>query len=150
MGADLPPVTFSPRPSRQFRLILRALQLITGLVLVVAPVPVPLKVLLLAGVTLQVVVSHRRLPGGSQCQLQQVRIDHEHRVRLVHADGRVVKTRLRADSVITPAGLLLRFAGAGRWPHTSLLLGPDSLSDDELRRLRLLLRFGGPAPEEPQ
>jgi hypothetical protein len=119
-------------------------------VLVVAPTPVAVKMLLLAGLLLQLVMSHPRLPWRSSGQLQQVRIDHAHRVRLLYADGRVTETWLRVDSVITPAWLLLRFEGAGRWSHTSLLLGPDSLSGDELRRLRVLLRFGGSAPERTQ
>jgi hypothetical protein len=140
----------SPRPSRQLTLILRGLQLITAVVLVLAPIHLALKLLLLSGLLLQGVVSYQRLHGRSPHLPQQVLIDGEYRVRLVYADGRIAQTRLRTDSVISPVMLLLRFEGEGWWRQTSLLLGPDSLSADEQRRLRVLLRFGGSASDGPQ
>lgn len=150
MGSTLPPVTVSPCPSRRFTLILRGLQLITGGVLVFAPIPLPEKIFLLSGLLLHTVVSYRRQHGLSSAQPRQVRLDHEQGVRLVYNDGGVIKTRLRAESVITPFALLLRFEGTGWRTHSSLLLWADSLSADELRRLRVLLRFGGSARESSQ
>ena len=150
MGSALPPVTVSPCPSRRFTLILRGLYLTTAAVLVFAPIPIPVKICLLSGLLLHAVVSYRRQHGRSSAQPQQVRLDDEYRLRLVHTDGRVIKTRLRADTVITPFALLLRFEGSGWWTDSSLLLWADSLSADELRRLRVLLRFGGSAPERSQ
>lgn len=150
MGSALPPVTVSPCPSRRFTLILRGLQLITGAVLVFAPIPLPVKICLVSGLLLHAVVSYRRQHGRSSALPQQVRLDDEHGVRLLHTDGRVIKTRLRAGTVITPFALLLRFEGTGWWADSSLLLWADSLSADELRRLRVLLRFGGSAPERSQ
>ena len=150
MGSGLAPVTLSPRPSRQMRLYLQALQIFTGLVLVFTPIPIFLKILLLSGLALHFLLSLRRLSGHSSEHLQQLHIDSEHRVRLIYADGRVVKTQLRSDSVITPVALLLRFEGRRWWRPASLLLGADSLSEDELRRLRIVLRFGGANPEQTQ
>lgn len=150
MGSGLAPVTLSPRPSRQIRRYLRALQLFTGLVLVFAPIPIFLKILLLSGLTLHILVSYRRGLGHSSADLQSLRIDSEHRVRLVYADGRVVRKQLLPDSVITPVALLLRYEGGRWWRPACLLLGPDSLSAEELRRLRVLLRFGGKAPGSTQ
>jgi hypothetical protein len=131
-------------------LMLIGLQLLTLCVLVAAPIPNLLKLSLLVGLALQGVVSHGRQRAGSPHRPRSVHIDAEHRVRLVFADDRELTGRLRGDSVITPQGMLLRFKGCGGLSLPSLLLGPDSLSSEELRRLRILLRFGGVPEERPQ
>jgi hypothetical protein len=94
---------------------------------------------------LQALHTHRRLYGAIAQRITEARIDDDHAARLVFADDRVMQTRLRGDSLITNGLMLLRFDGPGMLRRPSLLLGRDSLTADELRRLRLLLRVGGRA-----
>lgn len=141
MGSELSPVTVSPRPSRLLALTLGGLQLITGLVLTFAPMPLVVKLILSLALAVQILAS---IHGRASRQPRRLRIDSGHGVRLVYADGRVLETQLTGDTVVTPYGLFLRFQGDSGWRRTSLLLAADSLSGDEMRRLRVLLRFGGP------
>ena len=142
MKTRLPPIAFNPRPSRQLAIVLRSLQCLTLGVLIAAPVNLGVKILLLAMLVLQVVLSHRRLFGNSPRRVAWVRIDAEQGARLIFTDGRKLETRLRNDSLITPWLILLRFEGERLLHRPSLLLGRDSLAAAELRRLRILLRFG--------
>ncbi len=137
MPSGLSPLTLSPSTSRYLTLMLAGLQLLCLAVLVLVPISITEKLLLLLALLVQGIVSHYRLHGRSRHRPLQLHIDAEHRVRMVLAGGKVVQTRLRGDSVVTSSLLLLRFEG-----HGSLLLGPDSLTTDELRRLRIMLRFG--------
>jgi hypothetical protein len=56
-------------------------------------------------------------------------------------DGGKQMARIRQDSLITPWLVIVRFdLDRGGLP-TSLLLTPDTLSEEQLRQLRVLLRF---------
>ncbi len=138
----LPPITFQPRPSRELAMLLFCLLALTLLVLIFAPIPSGVRFLLIVVLLLQSVLSHHRLQGSSRHRIIQVRIEHEHAARLRYADGRLLRTRLRGDSLITPWVILLRFDGEGALRRSSLLLGRDSLTAQEMRRLRIMLRFG--------
>jgi hypothetical protein len=142
MSGRLPPIAFQPRPSRQLASLLLCLQGVTLTVLILAPLPVGVRLPLLVGLLVQCLLSHRRFHGSSRHRITQVRIDHEHAARLVFADGRTLQTRLRGDSLITPWLILLRFEDEHLLRRPTLLLGRDSLAADEMRRLRILLRFG--------
>jgi hypothetical protein len=123
-------------------LLLLGLQGVTLAVLILAPIPMGAKLPLLGALLAQCLLSHHRLQGSLRHRITQVRIDHEHATRLVFADGRTLRTRLRGDSLITPWLILLRFEGERLLRRPTLLLGRDSLSADEMRRLRILLRCG--------
>ena len=56
------------------------------------------------------------------------------------ANGITLSAQLLPSSIITVPLVLLHFR-CGRWYRRSLILCPDSLSKDELRRLRFWLRF---------
>jgi hypothetical protein len=56
-------------------------------------------------------------------------------------DGRKLLARVRHDTLVTPWLILLRFDLGRGWFHPTLVLTPDTLSEDEMRRLRVLLRF---------
>lgn len=142
MIARLPPIAFKPRPSRELAMLLLCLQGLTLAVLISAPIPTGGRLLLVAALLAQSLFSHYRLHGWSRHRITQVRIDDEHAARLRFADGRLIQTRVRGDSVITPWLILLRFGGEAGLRRSSLLLGRDSLAADEMRRLRILLRFG--------
>lgn len=143
MRDRLPAIAFQPRPSRQLTVILFGLQLLTLAVLLVVPILVELRLSLLSLLMVQTLSSHRRLRGTASGRITHVRIDDDHAARLVYADGGVQRTRLRGDSLIAPGLILLRFEGGSILRRPSLLLGRDSISSDEMRRLRILLRIGG-------
>lgn len=62
-------------------------------------------------------------------------------------DGRKLAARIRQDTLITPWLILLRFDLDRGWRQPALLLIPGSLSEDEMRRLRVLLRFSQLNPD---
>lgn len=151
MESGLAPLTLFPRPCVRFLRVLTGVQLFTLGVILSSPIPLPLKLLLMSGIALQRMASQRKLGEISTHRPVRVRIDSAHGARLVYADGRVVITRLRGDSVVTSWLIVLRFEREdGGLRRPSLLLGPDSLSADESRRLRTLLRFGGVPAEQDQ
>jgi hypothetical protein len=145
MSDRFPPIVVYPRPSHQLALILGGLQCLTLGILVTAPIPPGVRFVLLTLLLLQVLHTHRRLYGAIAPRINEIRIDHDHAVRLVFADGRVMQTRLRGDSLITNGLMLLRFDGEGMLRRPSLLLARDTLTADEMRRLRVLMRVGGRA-----
>jgi hypothetical protein len=53
--------------------------------------------------------------------------------------GGEMEARLRHDAFVHPSLIVLNFS-LGRWRRRSVVLLPDSLPADELRRLRALLR----------
>ena len=61
---------------------------------------------------------------------------------LTLAAGREVEGRLLGSSYVSPALVVLNFR-SGRWRNRSLVLLPDNLDPDLLRRLRVRLRLEG-------
>jgi hypothetical protein len=145
MRDKLPPIVLHPRPSHQLTLILSSLHCLSLGILVVAPITLGVKFLLILLLLLQALDTYRRLYGAIAQRISEIRINDEHATRLVFADDRVMRTRLRGDSLITNGLMLLRFDGEGMLRRPSLLLGRDSLNAAEMRRLRVLLRVGGRA-----
>lgn len=142
MPEKLPPIAFHPRPSRELVWVLIALQCLTLVVLLFAQLPWGARLLLLGALLAQAAFSHRRLGGAKPDCIAEVRIDAEHAARLIYADGRELRTRVRGDSLVTPWLILLRFDGGPPLRRPTLLIGRDSITPGELRRLRVLLRFG--------
>ncbi len=142
MQTQLHPMVIHPRPSRELALWLGCLQLSTLVVLLAAPLPAASRVLLAVLWLTHSLATQWRLHGASGRRILRLRLDQAGEARLQLADGRVLRSRLRDDSLVTPWWLLLRFEEARPWGHRSLLLGRDSLSPEQARRLRLLLRFG--------
>lgn len=151
MESGLAPLNLTPRPCIRFKRVLTGAQLFSFGIILSSPAPLPVKLLLLLGIFLQRMVSHRKWGEISPHRPKLVRIDSTHEVRLVYADGREMFTRLRGDSVVTSWLILLKFECVDRrLSCPSLLLGPDSLNADEARQLRILLRFGGVPAESGQ
>jgi hypothetical protein len=111
-------------------------------VLIAVPIPLGVKIALLVALALHVGYSNYRLSGKFPRSVTWVRIDAEHGARLMFADGSQLQTRVRGDSLITPWLILLRFDGGRLLQRPSLLLGRDSLAPYQMRRLRVLLRYG--------
>jgi hypothetical protein len=60
---------------------------------------------------------------------------------MVMGSGQKQMARIRQDSLVTPWLIVLRFdLDRGLLPH-SLVLTSDTMSEEELRQLRVLLRF---------
>ncbi len=142
MDTRLPTITFQPRASRQLRLLLLCLQGLTLIVLILAPLTLLWRAVLILSLLLLSVLAQHRFDTASGRHIIQVAIDDQHTVRLRYADGRRLETRLRQDSLVIPWLIVLRFEGESVLRRQTLLLGRDSLADEEMRRLRILLRFG--------
>ncbi len=145
MLRPLNPLVLHPRPSRVLLRLQGCVQALTLIALLVSPLAALPKAILATVWLLLVLFTQWRVHGSAGGRILRLRLDQAGEARLLLADGREWRDRLREDTLITPWLILLRFEGAGPWRHTSLLLGPDSLTDEETRRLRLLLRFGQPA-----
>ncbi len=142
MEARLPPLTFRPRPSCRLALTLYGLQCLTLIILLVAPVPPGVRLHLLV-LLLLLSLHAKRLSGASpSLRITEVRIDDTYAARLVFADGRLLQTTLRGDSLVTNSLMLLRFEGESPFSRPSLLLDRDTLSAEEMRRLRVMLNAG--------
>jgi len=145
MQRPLNPLVIHPRPSRQLLWLLGGLQVSTLIALLASPLAAA-PMALLVGVWLMLACfTQWRVHGYARRRILRLRLDQAGEARLLSADGREWRDRLRGDTLITPWLILLRFEGAGTWRRPGLLLGPGSLSEEETRRLRLLLRFGRPA-----
>ncbi|PVV14508.1 MAG: hypothetical protein B6D82_05825 [gamma proteobacterium symbiont of Ctena orbiculata] len=97
--------------------------------------------MLLLILTLQSYLSYRQTRKGSGSRILLARIRPDGRSRITMGDGRKLVARIRQDTLVTPWLILLRFDLDRGWRQPALLLIPGSLSEDEMRQLRVLLRF---------
>ena len=70
MSSRLPPIAFQPRPSRQLASLLLCLQGGALTVLMLAPIPLGVRLPLLLGLLLQCLLSHHRLQGLSGARVR--------------------------------------------------------------------------------
>ena len=140
MRSEYTPITLEPRPSRWQRRVLRLLQLVTLAVLLAAALPGTLKILLLCLALLFCLQQAQQLRTRSTRCIIRVRLDQAGSARLEFADGRSLDSRLRGDSILCQGVMVLHFDGPAPHRRLSLVLDDDSLSADELRCLRVLLR----------
>ncbi|MEJ2454488.1 MAG: hypothetical protein P8103_10060 [Candidatus Thiodiazotropha sp.] len=142
MVDKLPPLTLHPTPSCRLALILYALQCLTLMALIMAPIPPEVRFPLLFLLLLLSLQAKRQSGASPSLRITEVRIDDAYASRLVFADGRLLQTSLRGDSLVTNSVILLRFDGESHFSRPSLLLDHDTLSAEEMRRLRVLLNAG--------
>ncbi|MEW8156599.1 MAG: hypothetical protein AB2765_18660, partial [Candidatus Thiodiazotropha endolucinida] len=53
-----------------------------------------------------------------------------------------LRARIRRDSLVISRLIVLRFDLDKGWPPRSLVLPSDTVSEEQMRQLRVLLRFG--------
>jgi hypothetical protein len=90
--------------------------------------------------------------GRSGCgrQILKATITPYGRVRLVMDDGGKRTARVRRDTLVTPWLVMMRFELDASWLPVSLLLTPAIISEEQLRQLRVLLRYGEIKQTEPR
>ena len=139
MRARLPPLTLRPKPSRWLPRYLWGLQGLALGVLIAVPTPLGANfglLVLWAGLGLHV---FRQQIRNTSRRIVEIRIEATYACRLVFADGCELDASLRGDSLVTTALIVLRFDGGSVLNRPSLVLDRDSLSGDDMRRLRILL-----------
>ncbi|MEW8400919.1 MAG: protein YgfX [Candidatus Thiodiazotropha sp.] len=147
MSGKIQALTLQPRPSRKLHACLVAVHLLALLVILLAPMLPWHRAMLLLILTLQGYLSYRQTRKGSGRRIIRARIRPDGRARITMGDGRKLAARIRQDTLITPWLILLRFDLDRGWRQPALLLIPGSLSEDEMRRLRVLLRFSQLNPD---
>jgi hypothetical protein len=134
-------ITLQPKPSQQlhiWRLVIHLLAFITTLF---APLMLWHKVMLVLTLVLYSYFSFRQGRGTNGRQIIKVTITPYGRARMVMGDRRKQMARIRQDSLVTPWLIVLRFDLDRGWLPQSLVLTSGTISKEELRQLRVLLRF---------
>ncbi|MCU7904691.1 MAG: hypothetical protein KZQ76_02345 [Candidatus Thiodiazotropha sp. (ex Epidulcina cf. delphinae)] len=143
MQKKMPAVRLIPVPSRQLLLWHLATHALALSVTVFAPLALPDKLLLLSLLALYAFWRLRCGKGVNSRRVIEARIVSSGRSRLTLGDGRRLVAKIRPDSLVTPWLILLRFdSGQGPRRLTMVLFG-DALPNEQVRRLRILLKFGG-------
>ncbi|MEW8027620.1 MAG: protein YgfX [Candidatus Thiodiazotropha sp.] len=141
MSGTIQSITLQPKPSQRLHAWRVAMHLLALLTTLLAPVILWHKLLLLSALALYGYVSFRRGKRDSGSQILMAKITPHGRARVVMGDGRKLTARIRQDSLVTPWLVVLRFdLELGLLPP-SLVLTPETISEEQLRQLRVLLRF---------
>jgi hypothetical protein len=135
-------ITLQPKPSRQLHAWRLTIHLLAFLTTLSAPLVLWHKLLLLLTLALYGYFSFRQGRRGSGGQIIKVTVTPYGRARMVMGGGQRVMARIRRDSLVTPWLIVLRFDLDRAWLPHSLVLTSDSLGEEQLRELRVLLRFG--------
>ena len=141
MVKSIPAVTIRPLPSRQLTGFLLLIHLLALGVTLAADLPMMVRIGLLCSLFLYAYHSQRRQSESYPGRVVQVRLTSQGRAGLMTRDGAKRVGALRTDSLVTPWLIILRFRINGRFRNENLVIARDSLTGEELRRLRVLLRF---------
>ncbi|MEW8507737.1 MAG: protein YgfX [Candidatus Thiodiazotropha sp.] len=141
MSGKIQPITLRPKPSRYLHTWLIAIHLLALPAILFVPMLPWHKSLLLLLLLLQGYLTFLHTRKGSGRRILAARIRPDGRSRITMGDGRKLIARLRHDTLVTPWLVLLRFDPNVGWSHPALLLTQESLSEEEMRQLRVLLRF---------
>jgi toxin CptA len=137
----IPGITLSPPLSRQLGAFLALIHLLVFVALIAAQLPLPIRLCLLGMLALHAIHSYLQLIGAYAGSIFQAHIEADGCARLFLRDGREIEACLQPDTLVTPWLLILRFSLKHSLRKKNLVIGHDALSAEELRRLRVLLRF---------
>jgi len=142
MDGAFTPVTVAPGASRRLAQALVLIHAAAAGVLALSPVPVTVRLLLLAGVLLGALQAWRAHVVHRGDAIVRVAIGPSH-VWLVTTRMRpAMRARLRPGNLVAPWLTVLSFElEDGR--RRSVLILPDNVPAREFRRLRALVRHGG-------
>lgn len=129
------------QPSLKLSKFALLMLLLAFLAVLLAAITLPLKAGLLCVLSMQASAHLYRL---QQQQRPCKRTGLRHSVQgwqLWNAEHGWRSIQLRADSMATPALVLLRYRCAQQWFYRSAVIPADSLSQDSHRRLRVRLKF---------
>ncbi|MEJ2425186.1 MAG: hypothetical protein P8101_12140 [Candidatus Thiodiazotropha sp.] len=141
MSNDLPSLSIEPTSSRLLLAwwILLYLCALVSILLTEASWVVQLA--LLSVLSLSGVLRYRQAGMPQQQGIVRLTLTSSGWCKLVLGSGRQRKARLRGDSFVSPWVIILRFdllQGRGR---SSLVVFRDALSEDRMRRLRIMLGY---------
>lgn len=140
MRNRLPGISLRPVISRQLGVALMLLHAAAAGAILMIPGPLNIKLVLLLLLLLHGFRSHRHFMTRHAKRIVLAQVGGDGSVLLLWGDGRESRAMLRADTLLTPWVIVLRFDTAHRLP-VSLVLCPDAIPRAENRRLRTLLRF---------
>lgn len=141
MSGSIQSISLQPKPSRHLRIWLAAIHLLAFMITLLAPIALEHKLMLLAGLALYSVFSLGREGGKARRRILKATLTPYGRARLVMKDGTKQTARIRQDSLVTPWLVIVRFDLAAGGLPVSLPLAWDSLDREQLRQLRVLLRY---------
>ncbi|MET0110117.1 MAG: protein YgfX [Candidatus Thiodiazotropha sp.] len=142
MSGTIQTITLQPKPSRLLHAWRVAIHLLALMTTLFAPMTLWPKVSLLTALALYGYFSFRLGGKGGDGQIAKVTITPYGRVRIVMQDGKNLRARIRGDSLVISRLIVLRFDLDKGWPPRSLVLPSDTVSEEQMRQLRVLLRFG--------
>jgi hypothetical protein len=117
------------------------MHLLALLTTLLAPINSGIKLLLLTALAFYSYYTFGQTSGKRGRRIIKATLTPYGRARMVMGDGRRHTARIRQDSLVTPWLVIVRFdLMAGGLP-VSLLLTPETVTDEQLRQLRVLLRF---------
>ena len=141
MSGTIQPITLQPKSSQHlhsWRVVIHLLALLTTLL---APLDTGLKLLLLLVLALHGYFSFQQGRMGSGRTIRKVTIAPGGRVRLIMDDGRKQMARIRKDTLVSSWLVVMRFDLDRGWLPLSLVLTSETISEEQMRQLRVLLRF---------
>ncbi|MCU7806460.1 MAG: hypothetical protein KZQ73_01105 [Candidatus Thiodiazotropha sp. (ex Semelilucina semeliformis)] len=141
MRSHLPGMAIRPGSSRLLILFLTAIHVLALTGLLIAPLTATTRLLLLSAVALHAGYSYRRFIRRHQKRITQARLESDGTAYLMMENGTKKRGTLRADSLVTPWVLILRFNLKRQFRMENFVIWQDMLSATELRQLRVLLRF---------
>ncbi|MES9814117.1 MAG: protein YgfX [Candidatus Thiodiazotropha sp.] len=142
MSGTIQTITLQPKPSRLLHAWRVAIHLLALMTTLFSPMTLWPKVSLLTALALYGYFSFRQGGKGGDGQIEKVTITPYGRVRIVMQDGKNLRARIRRDSLVISRLIVLRFDLDKGWPPRSLVLPSDTVSEEQMRQLRVLLRFG--------
>ena len=142
MQSKIPAITLTPKPSRQLAAWYLVIHVSALLVMLSAPVTPAYKLPLLLLIILFGIVRLRGYDVNREAKVMEANIESSGRSRIVLGNGRRVAATLRRDSLMTPWVVLLRFDVRYSWHHPAMVLFQDAIPEEQMRRLRVLLKHG--------
>lgn len=141
MSGTLQSITLQPKPSRHLHAWRIAIHLLALLTTLLAPLILWQKLLLLSVLALHGYFSFQQGRRGRGKAIMKVMVAPGGRVRLIMDDRRKQMARIRKDTLVTPWLVVMRFDLDRGWLPISLVLTSETMSEEQMRQLRVLLRF---------
>jgi len=141
MRNRLPGIRLRPAISHRLGVVLTLLHVVAAIAILVAPVSSILKLLLLLLLLIHAFWNYHSFFKLHANSIVQVQLEGDDSALLLWGDGRESKAMLRADTLLTPWVIVLRFDLLQRRLPVNLLLCSDAIPRAENCRLRTLLRF---------
>lgn len=141
------PIQVDFKPSTQFIGLFATASAAACIVLATMPITWPIKAiaaLLLIACASYAILSHglKRLPGS----VVSIRVDVKNELYILHKSGKQQRVTVAANTTVTPYLVVLNVKSASnawwkRWFGTCIIILPDHADADDLRQLRVWLKW---------